>query len=127
MSTLAIAEKQVQLYCYHVAEVEQWKAIVPSQPELAVVAASRELALQEIEKQLGQVMARGEVVTFLVKDAEPKKALEELSLDELEELLRARGFTGLGVFKDDPEALVMFDEIERQRDQDILLPLNGNG
>lgn len=114
MSIAITTEYQVQVFRYPHDSGELWKAFVVSLPYLSAEAASRQEALAQIEKKLADVVASSELVTVSLErlGAIP---VTELDRSELEAKLRENGYLHYGIFADDPGALEVFDEIERQR------------
>ncbi len=57
-------------------------------------------------------------VEFLAHRAAPSAATDEPAT--MPERLHANGYRHFGIFADDPGALEVFDEIERERDQNTI-------
>jgi hypothetical protein len=90
-----------------------WQATVMGFPDIAEKAASRELVLQQIQDRLTEILRHSEIVSLTVP------APSASALTEEEEALRAMGWTHYGIFKNDPEALKLFDEIEEERNRNL--------
>ena len=90
-----------------------WQATVMDLPNIVEQACSRQEVIQQIQQRLTEVMRHSEIVA-LTLPASPASATTEN-----EEALRAMGWTHYGVFKDDPEALKLFDEIEEERNRHL--------
>ncbi len=137
-ATATITERklfQIQVFHYPAEQGERWKAAVDGLPVQAE-GDSREAVLAEVQQQLTAVLSNGETVSLALNGtaakAEPETApaeagvgrvgdpnpppISEAEMAEIEARLRARGFVHFGVFKNDPGAFDLFDEIERQRD-----------
>ncbi|MCG3161300.1 MAG: hypothetical protein JMDDDDMK_02451 [Acidobacteria bacterium] len=89
----------------------RWWATVLGFPYIAEEAVSREQVIQQIQVRLAEILRHSEVVTLAVPALSPVAAAEE------EDALLAQGWDDHGLFKDDPEALKLFDEIEGERDR----------
>ncbi len=86
-------------------------------PAISVEAESREAALEEIRRQLADAIATSEITT--VSGPVPEKVVEGDG-SELDLQLSKMGYRHYGIFANDPGALELFDEIERQRDQQTI-------
>lgn len=115
MSLIRSSQYQVRLFAPN-GHGDHWNAVVSELPFIQAQADTRAEALVQIEARLQETIEHSEAVTVIVQREYPPINVEELSENELIEALQARGHTALGIFKDNPEALEMFDEIERQRD-----------
>jgi hypothetical protein len=91
-----------------------WQATVMGFPDIAEKAASREQVLRQIQNRLTEVMRYSEIVSLTI----PAPSAPALTNEE--EALRAMGWTHYGLFKDDPEALKLFDEIEEERTRHLV-------
>ena len=114
MSIAQVTEYQVQLFRYHVDSTERWKAFVLSLPQITAESSSRESVLEEITNKLSEAVESSEIVTIPILSREASSESEDA---ELEARLREQGYHHYGRFADDPGAMDVFDEIERQRDQ----------
>jgi len=108
-------EYRVQVFRNLTDGVERWKAFVVAIPAISAEAESREAVLEEIRRQLADI-ATSEITT--VPGPVPEKVMEGDG-SELDLRLRKMGYRHYGIFADDPGALELFDEIERQREQTI--------
>jgi hypothetical protein len=88
----------------------RWRATVLGFPDIAEEAVSREQVIQRIQAKLAEILRRSEIVTLTVS------ALSSAAM-EGDDALLAQGWDDHGLFKDDPEALRLFDEIEEERDR----------
>ena len=90
-----------------------WRASVPVLPDCAIEAPTRAKALEEIQKRILLVTNYSEVLRLQVPAA-PKMADEQL--------LKASQtpWQWFGAFQDDPTWGSLFDEIERQRNGQLL-------
>ncbi len=91
------------------AQQGHWRAIVLGFPDLIEEAGSREQVLRQIQSRIGELLRRAEIVTVTA----PLPA-------EDTDVLRAQGWDDHGLFKNDPEALRLFDEIEEERDRQMV-------
>jgi hypothetical protein len=89
----------------------RWWATVLGFPYIAEEAVSREQVIQQIQARLAEILRHSEVVTLTVPALSPVAATED------ENALLAQGWDDHGLFKDDLEALTLFDEIEEERDR----------
>jgi predicted RNase H-like HicB family nuclease len=115
MSLIQSSQYQVRLFAPN-GHGDHWNAVVTELPFIQAQGDTRAEALARVEARLQETIEHSETVTVTVNNESPSIIVEALSENELIETLRARGYTGLGIFKDNPEALELFDEIERQRD-----------
>ncbi len=117
MNTSLTMEYRVQVFRSALDGVERWKAFVVTIPAISAEAESREAVLEEIKQQLADAVVTSEIVT--VPGPVPEKVVEGDG-SELDLRLRKMGYRHYGIFADDPGALELFDEIERQRDQQTI-------
>lgn len=110
-------EYRVQVFRSIADGVERWKAFVVTIPAITAEADSREAVLEEIKQQLAEAVATSEITT--VPGPIPDKVVEGDG-SELDLRLSKMGYRHYGIFADDPGALELFDEIERQRDQQTI-------
>lgn len=89
----------------------RWWATVLGFPYIAEEAVSREQVIRQIQARLAEILRHSEVVTLTVPALSPVTATDD------EGALLAQGWDDHGLFKDDPEALKLFDEIEEERDR----------
>lgn len=91
-----------------------WRAEVPGYVEFEAEAETRDQAIEQIKDRIVEAMSCREIVRIEVP-------IEARSAQNLAEPLNNRVFTSIrdsfGVFRDDPTLDDLFDEIERQRDQ----------
>jgi hypothetical protein len=88
----------------------RWWATALGFPYIAEEAVSREQVIQQIQARLAEILRRSEIVTLSAPALSPVAATEE-------DALLTQGRDDRGLFKDDPEALKLFDEIEEERDR----------
>lgn len=86
-----------------------WRATVLGFPDLVEEAGSREQVLQQIQSRIGELLRQAEIVTVTAP-----------APTEETDVLRAQGWDDHGLFKNDPEALQLFDEIEEERDRHLV-------
>jgi len=108
---------RVQVFRSIADGIERWKAFVVTIPAISAEADSREAVLEEIRQQLAEAVATSEITT--VPGPVPEKVVEGDG-SELDLRLNKMGYRHYGIFANDPGALELFDEIERQRDQQTI-------
>jgi hypothetical protein len=86
---------------------QRWRATLLGFPDIVEEAFSRDQAIKQIEARLADMLAHAEIVT-LHGPALP-------AANGLKDDLAAQGWDDHGLFKDDPTALQLFDEIEQER------------
>jgi len=87
-----------------------WQAMVLDFPSIVEEAFSREEVLNQIKVRIDEITRNAEVV-ILVAPALP------LAQESPEEDLAAQGWDDHGLFRNDPEALQLFDAIEEERNR----------
>lgn len=92
---------------------EGWRATILGFPYIVEEAASREQALSQLKARLDAMTLHSEVVTVT---APVLTALE----NGTEDALIARGWTDHGLFREDQEALQLFEEIEDERNRHVV-------
>jgi hypothetical protein len=107
-------EYRVQVFRSTTDGVERWKAFIVTIPAISAEAESCEAALEEIRRLLAEAVATSEITS--VPGPVPEKIVEGDG-SELDLQLSKMGYRHYGIFANDPGALELFDEIERQRDQ----------
>jgi len=116
MNTTQTTEYAVHLVQRAINGAERWQAFVEAFPQITAEGETCEAVLREIGEKLRLSLANGESTPA----AAPGSGQEELSpqkLAELEAQAQARGHKYYGIFADDPGAMEVFDEIERQREE----------
>ena len=88
-----------------------WRANVLGFPDLVEEADSREQVLRQIQSRIGELLRQAEIVTVTAPALLPAEETDEL---------HAQGWDDHGLFKDDPQALELFDEIEEERDRHLV-------
>ena len=83
-------------------------------PGIAEEGASREQVIRQIQARIVEILRHSEIVTLTVP------ALPSQAVTQGEDELLAQGWDDHGLFKDDPEALKLFDEIEEERDRHLV-------
>lgn len=91
-------------------------------PHITAEGDSRAAVLQEIRQKLAGALAQTEVVTVSLSSNETPPFPDETPA---EKRLREKGFRHYGIFANDPGAMEVFDEIERQRAQFTIGHLKG--
>lgn len=89
----------------------RWRATALGFPDIAEEGASREQVIRQIQARIVEILRHSEIVTLTVP------ALPATTEDEG---LLAQGWDDHGLFKNDPEALKLFDEIEEERDRHLV-------
>jgi hypothetical protein len=92
----------------------RWRATVLGFPDIAEEGASREQVIEQIQARLAETLRRSEIVTVTVSTLSSPATTEE------DDALGMQGWDDHGLFKDDPEALKLFDEIEEERDRHLV-------
>lgn len=85
----------------------RWRATALGFPGVAEEGDSREQVIRQIQARIIEILRHAEIVTLTL--------LSPAVTKEEDELL-AQGWDDHGLFKNDPEALKLFDEIEEERD-----------
>ena len=88
----------------------RWRATLLGFPDIVEEAFSRDQVIKQIEARLAEMLAHAEIIT-LHGPALP------VDVNKHDDELTAQGWDDYGLFKDDPDALQLFDEIERNRDK----------
>ncbi len=88
---------------------QQWRATVLGWSGIVEEAVTREQVIRQIEARIAEILRHSEIVTLTAPAVSPAATAED-------ELL-AMGWDDHRLFKDDPEALKLFDEIEEERDR----------
>jgi hypothetical protein len=89
----------------------RWRATALAFPGIAEEGASREQVIRQIQARIVEILRHSEIVTLTVP---------AFPLTKEDEELLARGWDDHGLFKNDPEALKLFDEIEEERDRHLV-------
>src|SRR5882672_7715016 len=92
----------------------RWRATALGFPDIAEEGASREQVIQQIRARIVEILRHAEIVTLTVPALPSSAATKE------DEELLAQGWDDHGLFKNDPEALKLFDEIEEERDHHLV-------
>jgi len=92
----------------------RWWATVLGFPHIAEEGGSREQVIRQIQDRLAEILRHSEIVTLTAPALSSVAAPEEPGEGDA---LLAQGWDDHGLFKDDPEALKLFDEIEEERDR----------
>ena len=92
------------------ANGQQWRAMVLDFPSIVEEACSREEVLNQIKIRIDEMTRNAEVV-ILTAPALP------LAQESPEQDLAAQGWDDHGLFRNDPEALQLFDAIEEERNR----------
>lgn len=91
----------------------RWRATLLGFPDIAEEAVSRDQALQQIQQRIADLFRHSEIVTLPLPASSPAATEDAVAL-------RAQGWDDHGLFKDDPEALQLFDEIEAERNRHLV-------
>lgn len=89
----------------------RWRAMALGFPDIAEEGASREQVIRQIQARILEILRHSEIVTLTVP---------ALPLTKEDEELLTQGWDDHGLFKNDPEALKLFDEIEEERDRHLV-------
>ncbi len=89
-----------------------WRATVPWLPECVVEAPTRAEALEKIQQRIRAVVNQVEVLRVELSDV-PKTTYKPLPT------VSQTPWQWFGVFQDDPTWGLLFDDIERQRDEHL--------
>lgn len=89
----------------------RWRATALGFPDISEEGASREQVIRQIQARIVEILRHSEIVTLTVP---------ALPLTKGDEELLAQGWDDHGLFKNDPEALKLFDEIEEERDRHLV-------
>ena len=92
----------------------RWRATALGFPDIIEEGASREQVIRKIQARIVEILRHSEIVTLTVPQISPVATTEE------EGALLAQGWDDHGLFKNDPEALKLFDEIEGERDRHLV-------
>jgi hypothetical protein len=92
---------------------EGWRATILGFPYIVEEAASRDQALSQLKARLDAMTLHSEVVTLTAPVLTPPENATE---DEL----ATRGWTDHGLFREDQEALQLFEEIEDERNRHVV-------
>jgi len=92
---------------------QRWWAMMLGFPFIVEEALSREQALAQVERRITTLINNAEIITLRAPEI-------PLEMSESDDKLMAQGWDDHGLFKDDPGALELFDEIERERDRHLV-------
>lgn len=92
----------------------RWRATALGFPDIAEEGASREQVIRQIQARIVEILQHSEIVTLTVPALPSPVATKE------DDELLAQGWDDHGLFKNDPEALKLFDEIEEERDRHLV-------
>ncbi len=92
----------------------QWRALLLGFPDMVAEADSREQAITQLEGRLRDLLRHSEIMTLTAPPLTNSAAIDD------EAVLRAQGWDDHGLFKNDPEALLMFEEIEEERNRHLV-------
>jgi hypothetical protein len=111
--TTGISEFQVVITEERQAEQSQkpWHAVVSQMPHLAVEGESRADVIAAIKNLLARSVRHAEVVTVSLSNGGQENDLSD------------KGYRHYGIFANDPEALKLFDEIEEERNKNLVDPV----
>jgi hypothetical protein len=91
----------------------RWRATLLGFPYIVEEAFSREQVIDQIKARIDEILQNSEVITLIAP------ALS-VAINGTEDDLATQGWDDHGLFKDDPEALKLFDEIEKERDSHLV-------
>lgn len=118
MNTTSTIEYAVRLSQRATNGTKHWQAFVETLPQIQAEGENCERVLEEIGRKLGATLATNESTAAPAKN----NNLSAAEVAELEAQVQAQGHKFYGIFADDPDALDVFDEIERLRDQETISP-----
>lgn len=112
MSLIATTEYKVLVTHLPVSERNrsQWRALLLGFPDMVTEADSREQAITQLEERLRNLLRHSEIMTLTAPST------TDWAVNDDDALL-AQGWDDHGLFRNDPEALMMFDEIEEERNR----------
>lgn len=90
-----------------------WQATVLGFPAIVEQAVSREQVITQIRERIDELTRNSEVITLTapVLPRGKSSAHDELAVE---------GWNDYGLFKDDPDALTLFDDIEEERNRHMV-------
>jgi hypothetical protein len=88
---------------------QRWQATLLDFPNIVEEAFSRDQAINQIKTRLADMLIHAEIITLHA----PALAIETNGMNNE---LTAQGWGDHGLFKDDADALKIFEEIEHARD-----------
>lgn len=114
----AVAEQTYQVLVTHIPAVKienglRWQATLLGFPSITEEAGSRDQVLAQIKRRIADMVTHAEIVTL---QAPALSVAENGASDELV----TQGWGDHGLFKDDPDALQVFDEIEKERNRNLI-------
>jgi hypothetical protein len=92
-----------------------WRAVVLGMPAIFAHADTREKVIERVREKLGDALQWAEIITVT-------PAIASNGNQSTGDELAAMGWKHHGMFKDDPEALKLFDEIEEERSKHFMEP-----
>lgn len=92
---------------------QMWRATLTDYPSIVEEAFSRDQVINQIKARIVDMLSHSEIITLRIptSSAEPNGIHDELLVN---------GWDDHGFFKDDPEALKLFDEIEEERSRHLV-------
>jgi hypothetical protein len=91
----------------------RWRATLLGFPYIVEEAISREEVINQIKARIDEILRNSEIITLTAPT--PLLVTNGTETD-----LAIQGWDDHGLFKDDPEALKLFDEIEEERDRHLV-------
>ncbi|MEZ4869813.1 MAG: hypothetical protein R3C14_51280 [Caldilineaceae bacterium] len=111
-------EQTYQVLITHTSTVktkdeQRWQATLLGFPFIIEEALSRDQAIAQIKERIADMVTNAEIVTL---HAPALTVAANGSSDEL----AAQGWGDHGIFKNDPDALRIFDDIEQERERNLV-------
>lgn len=111
-------EQSYQVLLTHTpaAQIEnghRWQATVLGFPSIREEALSRDQVIAQIKRRITDMVTHAEIVTV-------QAPAFSVTANGTDDELTAQGWGDHGVFKDDPDALQIFDEIEQERNHNLI-------
>jgi len=89
-----------------------WRATVLGLPDVVEEVSSREQVIAQIQSRVEELIRNAEIISLTAT------ALSKAQ-NGAEDELAVQGWDDYGLFKSDPEALKLFDEIEEERNRHL--------
>ncbi len=114
----SVTEQTYQVLITHTPSVKiengpRWQATLLAFPSISEEGVSRDQVLAQIKRRIADMVAHAEIVTLQA----PAVAVTKNGTDDA---LAAQGWGDHGLFKNDPDALQLFDDIEQERNCNLV-------
>lgn len=90
-----------------------WRATLLGFPNIVEEAFSRDEAIKQIEARLADLLTDAEIITV-------HALTQTIAANDSTDELATQGWDDYGIFKDDPAALQIFEEIEQERARNLV-------